>query len=696
MPHQVPAVPPSFTDRHESVAALTAWIREHAAYVRAVAVHGVPGVGKTSLAARLLDTLREQFPAGQLYADLQGGTPGNAPRAVLTDVLGRLLRSLYPGPLPSGLEERAAWWRSVTARCEQPLAVLLDNAHYAEQVRALMPGGRGHLVVVTSREPLSDLARDGVLLHQLDAFAPPAALEYLARFAGQTRIDVDRAAAHRIAELSAGLPLALGLVGGELAAHPDRALGAMATVLEHAHHRTRTTSHPPSTTGFAVTSSLHLAYAGLPPAAARLYRSLGSLSFTPDVDTALAAALAGLTPQVAKHELQALHEAGLLTVRTHTDPVRGTVYTLHDEARAHARGRAEGVATDGEREERARRVLDYLLATLTAAERELTPEHRRLARTYLYPPPGPAPFADAAGATAWLQAYAEHFLPAVRVAAASGLHAMTWQLAHALWCWLRLSHDYAAWSESHALAADAARADGDTLVQCEILGTWGIGLRGEQRYDAAIAKFTEVLDLARAAGDHRGAAQALHEIGTTHLAAGRRDLAGQRLGEARQLRHDLLNTAEDPAEQRAHRRSVALTDICLGELAIARCQGEEAVARLTSARDTLLDLPDPLDAARAGAWLGRAHALTGDHEAAEAEGLRAVHECTALETPRWMARSTELLGRTLLEADRITEARALLQQARDLFTPISPTDAERVGALLHNIATTPPRPPAGR
>ncbi|MET8605665.1 NB-ARC domain-containing protein [Streptomyces rubiginosohelvolus] len=689
LPRQLPPVPVTFTDRHKSVEVLSTWIQEHSAFVRAVTIHGVGGVGKTTLATRLLEALRDLFPAGQLYADLHG-TRGQEPRSVLTDVLGQLVRSLHPGPLPTGLEERVARWRSVTAGSAQPLAVLLDNASRADQVRALMPGGRGHLVVVTSREPLSDLARDGVLLHQLDPFAPAAALEYLARFAGQDRVDADRAAAHQIAALSAGLPLALGLVGGELAAHPGRGLGAVANVLQHAHHRTRAAARPPSTTGIAVTSSLDLAYAALPPAPAGLYRCLGLLALTADVDSALAAAVADLPPHTAERELRALCEAGLLTVRVEADPVRGTVYTLHDETRAHARRRAEDMATDGEPEERLRRGLDYLLHTLTAAERILTPEHRRLARTYRYPPAGPVPFTDTDGATAWLTAYGEHFLPAVRTAAAAGLHATTWQLTHALWCWLRLVHDYAAWAESHALALDAARTDGDALAQREILNTWGIGLRGDRHYDAAIETFTEVLTLARAAQDHRGAAQALHEIGTTHLAAGRCDLAGQFLGEARQLRHDLAVAAQDPAERRAHRRSVALTDISLGELALARCQGEEAVARLTTARNALLDLPDPLDAARALAYRGRAHALSRDFPTAEADGLRAIEECTALETPRWRARSTELLGRTVLEAGRISDGHSLLQQARDLFAPSNRPEAERIDAFLRRITTTPP------
>ncbi|MFJ5850533.1 hypothetical protein [Streptomyces sp. NPDC092903] len=679
MPRQVPAAPRTFTDRQESVAALTAWIGEHAHFVRAVAVHGPPGVGKTTLAARLLDDLREMFPSGQLYADLHGDRgPGTTS---LLDVLGQLLRSLYAGPLPSGIEERAAWWRSVTAGCEQPLAVLLDNVTDADQVRALMPGGRGHLVLATSREPLLDLARDGALIHPLDPFTPASALEYLTHFAGEARIAQDRAAADRIAVLSAGLPLALGLVGGEIAAHPDRSLGPMATLLEWAHYSTRTSHRTPSPTGAAVTSSLTLAYSSLPPATADLCRCLGLL-FSPDIDIALTATMADLTPDAAEQHLQTLHSAGLLTVKTPADPIRGTVYTLHDATRAYARSLAEERATDGETQERGSRVLDYLLAALTAAEVLLTPQHRRLTRTYHRPPAEP-PFRDEDGATAWLQAYAGHFLPAVRTAAAAGLHATTWQLTHALWCWLRLSHDYAAWSESHALAADAARADGDCLAQREILGTWGIGLRGEHRYDEAIEKFTAVLGLARDGRDGRGEAQALHEIGTTHLAAGRREPAGRFLGEARELRRDLLADAKEPEEQLAHRRSVALTDICLGELAIGL--GQEAVVRLTGARDTLLDIQDPLDAARARAWLGRAHALDGNFTAAEEEGRIAVGEFTALGTPRWIARSRELLGRTLVEAGRPAEGRDQLQQAQALFALAGPGDAERLRALLQRL-----------
>ncbi|MFJ1662443.1 tetratricopeptide repeat protein [Streptomyces anthocyanicus] len=675
VPRQVPPVPVTFTDRRENVAALSAWIREHSSYVRAVVVHGVPGVGKTTLAARLLDDLRGAFPAGQLYADLQGAAPGPGH---LTDVLGRLLRSLYVGRLPSGVEERAAWWRSVTAGCEQPLAVLLDNAR-AEQVRVLMPGGRGHLVVVTSRDPLHELARDGALVHRLDPLAPAAAVEYLAHFAGNQRIAEAPDAARRIAALSAGLPLALGLAGGELAAHPALRLSAVADVMEVSHRRH--SARPLAPTGVAVISSLDRAYAALPPPAARFYRCLGPL-FTPDVDAAFTAAVAGLPPEEAEQNLRVLHNARLLEVKA-DDAVRGRVYAFHDEVRGHARARAEAEATDGEIEERLRRGLEYLLSTITAAERLLTPHHRHVARTYRYPQPK-VPFADETGATAWLEACSGHFLPAVRAADACGLHATTWQLTHALWCWLRLTHDYDAWSESHQLAAHAARADGDSLAEREILGSWGIGLRGEKHYDTAIEKFTDVLALARTAGDGRGTAQALHELGVTHLAAGNREAADGFLRAARGLRQELHDSAEDPALRQAHLRSVALSTMALGEIAISVGNPAEAVTLLTRARDILAP-QDPLDAARATAWLGRAHALAGDVAAAESEGRTAIAACTALRTPRWVARSHELLGHTLLEAGRQAEALDLLQQAQSLFTPISRSDAERVEAVLRTI-----------
>ncbi|MDF3303208.1 tetratricopeptide repeat protein [Streptomyces tropicalis] len=678
-PWQVRPVPASFTDRTEDLDGLTSWIRGRSPYVGVVAVHGPPGVGKSTLAQRLLDELRDEYPGGQLYVDLRGYDPAGPVR--LDEALGRLLRSLYGGALPSGVEERAAWWRSVTAeRSRRPVAVLVDNAVHADQVRALLPGGRDHLLVVTSRLPLTDLGRDGARHHHLHPFSPTAAQEYLAAVAGEHRVAGDRRAAHAIASLGAGLPLSLALAGSVLASHPERSLAELAAALTERREQVSASPHGLTPLGVAMTSSLDETYWGLPRPRARVFRSMGHL-FPRDVDAAVTAAVCGLTPEDAEQELSALAGAGLL-ITMREDAIRGTVYSFHDEVHAYARHRAVTEATDGELDEQTRRALDFYLATITAAERLLTDTHRRLARDYRFKPDGPAPFSTKDEAAAWLHAQSINLMPAVRTAAAAALPQTCWQLVHALWAYLRLSHDHALWGESHQLGLTAARECGDQLAEQEMLNTWGIGMRGDNQFEAAVERFEQVLQIARAGGDRRGEAQALHEIGSTYLAADRPNAARPPLEQGRALRQILGAEATDPDDQRVYTRAVALSDTALGQVAISLGDAAGALSRLASARTTLLDLQDDLDAARALAWLARAHALAGDLDAAEREGRQAVAECTAIRSARWTARSLELLGRTLREAGRDDQARDAFEQSLQIYTALNPRDADRVRRQL--------------
>ncbi|MEW2497495.1 tetratricopeptide repeat protein [Streptomyces nodosus] len=668
-------MPASFTDRTEDLESLTAWIRCRSLYVRVVAIHGPPGVGNSTLAQRLLDELRDDYPGGQLYVDLQGYDRPVPAR--IDEALGQLLRSLYGGGLPSGAEERAAWWRSVTAeRSRRPVAGLVDNAVHPDQVRALLPGGREHLLVVTSRIPLTDLGRDGARHHRLQPFSPAAAQEYLASVVGEERVAGDRQAAHAIASLTVSLPLSLALAGTVLASQPDRSLADFVTALTSRRQQVLASSHDLTPFGVAMNSSLNEAYWGLPRPSARVFRSMGHL-FPYDVDAAVTAAVCGLTLQEAEDELAALAGTGLLiTVRE--DAARGVVYGVHDEVRAYARHRAVAEATDGELDEETRRGLDFYLATITAAEYLLTETHRRLARNYRFEPAGPAPFTGKDGAAAWLHAQGDNLLPAVRAAAAAGLPQTCWQLVHALWVYLRLVHDHALWFEAHELGLAASRECGDRVAEQEMLNTWGVGLRGENKFEAAVERFEQVLQIARADGDRRGEAQALHEIGATYLAADRMGAARVPLEQGRALRQALSVEATKPHEQRTYTRAVALSDTALGQVALGLGDAAEAITRLTSARTTLLEVQDSFDAARALAWLARAHAMSGDHDTAEREGRRAVAECTAARSPRWTARSLELLGRTLQEAGRSDQARAAFEQSLQIYTSISPPDADRV------------------
>ncbi len=90
------------------------------------------------------------------------------------------------------------------------ILVVLDNATNAAQVRPLLPGSPGCLVVVTSRNELAGLvAAEGAALITLDVLSHAEAREMLARRLGRDRVAAEPEAADEIIEECARLPLAL-------------------------------------------------------------------------------------------------------------------------------------------------------------------------------------------------------------------------------------------------------------------------------------------------------------------------------------------------------------------------------------------------------------------------------------------------------------------------------------------------------
>ncbi|MER6125945.1 ATP-binding protein [Streptomyces sp. NPDC001795] len=685
VPRQLLPVPATFTDRESDLAALINQIGELPDYtVRMVVITGPGGVGKTTLANRLLHQVSTEYGGGQLYADLHGYAPEGPART--SEVLARFLRSLRPGAQPASVEELAAWWRSVTAsQPDRPAIVLLDNARNAAQVRALLPGGRGHLVVVTSRDRLAELAPDGAILHRLKPFDEAAARQYLTRCLGEHRVSREAGAAAQITRRAAGSPMALALTVTYLAAAPDRPFADLVSGAPSS--APAGPSHPHSADQeTAVNHALDQSYWSLPrstPTPA-VYRRMASV-FTVDFDVPLTAAACNLTCAEAETVLEQLHERNLIELHRESAS-RGRVYRFHDTARAHARALATREATFGELEEILQRALDFYLTTSSAAEKILTPTHRPLRRDYVYPPAESIAFADDATALAWLYSQRDNLLYALRAAAAAGLDLSTWQLAHAIWPLLRSSHDYELWTESHELGLQAARRCGDRAAEVEMLSTWGVGLRGAGNFEAAAETFAAVLQLAREEQDPRAEAQALHELGSVNLHCGRPAEAEGFLLQARQQRIELGRTSESDSEQLTYRRGVAITNVCLGQAQLELHRPAEAIETLSAARTTLLDIQDAFDAARALAWLARAHAAGGGPGEGEEEGRRAVAECDAAGSERWRAHSRELLGHTLREGGRADLARSLYEEAVGIYAAVSRRDEDRVRRHLQELS----------
>jgi hypothetical protein len=114
------------------------------------------GIGKTAFAVHAAHRLADRFPGGQIFVPLHGHTPGQQP-VEPADALASLLLTagVAAAQIPPGLEARMALWRDRLAG--QQLLLILDDAAGSEQVRPLLPGTGGSLVLVTSRRHLSAL-----------------------------------------------------------------------------------------------------------------------------------------------------------------------------------------------------------------------------------------------------------------------------------------------------------------------------------------------------------------------------------------------------------------------------------------------------------------------------------------------------------------------------------------------------------
>lgn len=218
VPSQLPRTPRAFTNRHRELSLLRQWSTTTDDGPLVALITGAGGSGKTALALRWLHDTREDYPDGQLYVDLDAFAPSGpaTPDRVLEWFL--LALGVPPETVPAGLAQREALYRSLTAR--RAVAVLLDNASSAGQVRPLLPASDRSVVVVTSRRQLPELSLDGARFLEASPFSPAQAAELLTSIVGPAAMLGDTSAMEELARLCGGLPLALCVVASRLAAHP--------------------------------------------------------------------------------------------------------------------------------------------------------------------------------------------------------------------------------------------------------------------------------------------------------------------------------------------------------------------------------------------------------------------------------------------------------------------------------------------
>jgi tetratricopeptide (TPR) repeat protein len=543
--------------------------------------------------------------------------------------------------IPVGLEARASRWRDYLAG--KKVLLVLDDAAGHEQVRPLLPGTAGSLVLVTSRRRLAALEEAAVI--SLDTLAPGEAAALLARLAGRPGLEAGDGGVGEITRLCGYLPLAIGMLASQLHQHPAWTTAGLAAQLATARDRLELMY----TENLSVAAAFDLSYQDLAAHQQRLFRRLG-LHPGPDIDAYAAAALDGTTQDAARRGLQGLYNQHLLT-----EPAPGR-YRLHDLLREHAQALA---ATDDPAAGRAAigRLLDYYLHTAQAASNHIATRTIAASSSPPYQPPASAPSVSTPQqAEAWLEDERVNLHAAVAYAAAHGRpqHAIATSAAMARFLGSRGHWDQSA--ALHQTAVTAARQIGDRSGEARALNYLCImqDLNGD--YRAAAASATRALARYRELGDRSGQGNALNNLGLTQRRTGDYRAAAASHRQALALFRDL-------GHQRGQGDALSYLGI------VQRVTGDypAAAASQQQALELFRDRGDRYGEANVLNEIGAVQRVTGDYPAAAASQQQALRLFRDLADREGQANALNELGLVQQLTGDYPAAVANHQQALELF-----------------------------
>lgn len=677
VPQGLPASVRNFTGRAEELQALNQMLAQPGEQAPGTvvisAIGGTAGVGKTTLAVHWAHQVAGRFPDGQLYANLRGYDPAQAPAAP-AEVARRFLNSLGVPDRQIPLDPESAEILYRSSLVGKRLLIVLDNARDAAQVRPLLPSSPGCLVLVTSRSQLSSLAASHCA-HMLtvDLLSKFDARELITRRLGRQRVTDAPQAVTELVELCARLPLALSIAAARAAARPAVPLAGLVTELRNTGSRLDMldTGDP----GSSIRAVFSWSYNKLTDAAARMFRLL-SVHPGPDFTGAAAASLAGMTRDQARRTVSELTGSHLLTEHT-----QGR-FAFHDLLRAYAADQSRLHDDHADRRAALHRLLDYYLHTSHTTARLLDPTLTTIPLT----PPQPGALPEAPGdyeqAWAWIQAEHQVLLATATQAASTQFQSYAWKILHALGPYLfrqGLWHEFAL--AQHTALNAATRAD-DTPGQAHMHRMLGRGYALLGSFGQGHAHLTQAMAGFRRSGNRT-------DLARTHIITGTVLRMQERYSDAldqarRALR--LYRAANDPGGQAGTLNNIGLYHIYLGDY-------QQALTCCQQALTGFDDLGNRHGAAHALDTLGYAHHFLG-HPAQAITCYQQSLDAFREHGDRFSQADTLThLGDTHHAAGNLPAARHHWQAALDILSELHHPDTNSVRRKLANLGrpTLPPR-----
>ncbi|MDI1464792.1 BTAD domain-containing putative transcriptional regulator [Catellatospora sp. KI3] len=662
VPQTLPFDVTEFVGRRAELAHLLRSARADRSRTRVIAIDGMPGAGKTSLAVRAAYLLAAEYADGQLYIDLGGFTPGERPVNIGAALEG-LLRALgLPREaIPDDVVGRHLLWQSSLAG--RRMLLLLDNAAETAVVSRLLPTSAGCLVLVTSRARLTEL--DSAECISIDVLAPEESRALLTELLGAERVEAEPVAAAELAMLCGHLPLALRIAAARLR---NRRLWTVQYLVERLRDEDRKLREL-SSGERGVASALWLSYQALPEPGRTAFLLL-SIHPGRDIDAGSAAAMLGLAADDAEDELERLLDAHLV------HQPEFARYAYHDLVGSFARGNLRQLP-DGSRADAVRRLVTHYLSASGAACAVLFPgrNHRP---TGVEPPAGPAPaFGDADRAQTWFGREHITLVSVVDLAVREELFQHAVFLSRDVAFYLNACGYLDEFAELARIGVAAARRLGDAGILGMSLSNLGVACWKLGRFDEGVTVAAEGLELAVRAGDQRTQAHCEGTLGLYKGLLGEFDAALAHLRAAIALEHELRTPraaaesltvlsalfeqwgrypeAVEAAAQavalirglsRHESALVALTDLAAARLGLGEVDGAEQC--LAEAR---LSCDDSREAGQVALTLALSAELAhrrGDLGAAAEYAGQAAEAAERTASPLRRAKVENLLGRLLL------------------------------------------------
>jgi len=376
---------PDFTGRAQELARITTALCRPRPPL--VVLTGPPGYGKTSLAVRGANLVRDRF-SEQLLVSL-GGTTSQPPSADM--IASRVLRALTGQRCATGRTQEQL--QQVLA--DRSLLLVLDDAAAESQVRAVLPPAGRAAVLVTSRRSLAGL--DGAERIPVDRLSAEDAQRLLATIIPSDQSDGADLA--RLAQLCDHVPLALRIAGNRLVSRPGSTVHGLTERMAVRDRRLDLL-----TAGdLRMRTAFRTSFAQLGSAAQGLFRRLAMIDAR-TFGVELAAALLEEPPRCVEDMLDELLDSGLVQSSA------GDRYAVYDLLHLYAASELAAHETPADRAALRSRTDEWLLSTAVAAARSLCP---RIPTTTSTAPASSTAFESPELAQAWLTNEAENWCSAL-------------------------------------------------------------------------------------------------------------------------------------------------------------------------------------------------------------------------------------------------------------------------------------------